>query len=156
MNGLKNMVCVIGGASRGIGHGMAVRFAMSGAKVAVLGRSDGAVSTGPGTLSDVVRQIEAVGGEGLAVQCDLSKEEQVRQAVQTIVAKWSELDVVVNNASALFPYGLLEVDEKRYDLMNNVCGRGAYLLTRRDLADLLSGRRQTENAEGILRTLAGR
>ena len=76
------MVCVIGGASRGIGQGISVRFAVGGATVCVLGRSDGKIVTGPGTLSNVVSQIDAVGGKGkgLAVQCDLSKAEQVGMA----------------------------------------------------------------------------
>ena len=78
--GLKGMTCVIGGASRGIGQGMAVRFAKSGANVCVLGRSDGMIETGPGTLSAVVKQIDFVGGKGLAVQCDLRLADQVNIA----------------------------------------------------------------------------
>ena len=54
-----------------------MRFGKSGAKVSVMGRSEGAVSWGPGTLSDVVQQVNAVGGEGLAVPCDLSRSEQI-------------------------------------------------------------------------------
>eukprot|EP00966_Prymnesium_polylepis_P241960 5595477-Prymnesium_polylepis.1 len=65
---------------------MAVRYAKAGATVCVLGRSDGKIVTGPGTLSNVVEQIVAVGGKGLAVQCDLSKPEQVGEAIQKIVA----------------------------------------------------------------------
>ena len=128
--GLRGMTCVIGGASRGIGQGIAVRFARSGANVCVLGRSDGMVETGPGTLSAVVEQIESVGGKGLAVQCDLRHAEQVDAAVAKVVARFGSIDIVVNNASALFPFGVEGVDESRYDLMNHVCGRGAYLLTR--------------------------
>ena len=111
--GLRGMVCIIGGASRGIGHGIAVRFGMAGAKVAVLGRSDGHVVTGPGTIIDVVQQVNEVGGEGLAIQCDLQKAEQVKHAVKKIVAAWGHIDVCVNNASALYPVGLMGVDEKR-------------------------------------------
>ena len=81
--GLKGMTCVIGGASRGIGQGMAVRFAKSGANVCVLGRSDGMIETGPGTLSAVVKQIDFVGGKGLAVQCDLRLADQVSPVDQS-------------------------------------------------------------------------
>ena len=102
-HGLAGKVCAIGGASRGIGQGIAVRFGKSGAKVCVLGRSDGKVVTGPGTLSNVVKQIDSVGGKGLAVQCDLSKPEQVGAAVSKIITAFSVLDVLVNNASALYP-----------------------------------------------------
>jgi len=128
--GLKGMVCVIGGASRGIGHGIAVRFGRAGAKVCVLSRSDGKVVTGPGTIGDVVRQVEEAGGEGLAVSCDVSKPASVDSAVETILGQFKCIDVVVNNASALYPYGVERIDEKRFDLMNHVCVRGAYLLGR--------------------------
>jgi NAD(P)-dependent dehydrogenase (short-subunit alcohol dehydrogenase family) len=128
--GLKGMVCVIGGASRGIGQGIAVKFASAGAKVCVLGRSDGKVVTGPGTIGDVALQCERAGGEGLAVQCDVSDAASVQRAIDTIVAAHGIIDVVVPNASALFPYGVEAIDEKRYDLMNHVCVRGAYTLVR--------------------------
>ena len=128
--GLAGKVCVIGGASRGIGQGIAVRFAKSAAKVCVLGRSDRQVVTGPGTLSDVVAQINCIGGEGLAVQCDLSKPDQVVSALQEIIAVRGLIDVLVNNASGHYTVGIEEVDEKRFDLMNHVGVRGTFLLTR--------------------------
>ena len=132
MSGLLDKVSVIGGASRGIGQGMAVRFAIAGAYVCVLGRSDGKVVTGPGTLSGVVEQIDAVGGKGkgFKVQCDVQKGEQVDAAIKSIVDKFGKIDVSVNNASALYPVGVEAVDEKRFNLMNHVCVRGAFLLTR--------------------------
>ena len=132
-HGLKGKVCAIGGASRGIGQGIAVRFGKAGAKVCVLGRSDGKIVTGPGTLSNVVAQVKSVGGDGLAVQCDLSKPEQVGEGIRKIIAKHGRIDVLVNNASALFPVGVEAVDEKRFNLMNRVCVRGAFLLTREAL-----------------------
>ena len=127
---LDGAVCVIGGASRGIGQGIAVRLARAGATVCVLGRSDGMIVTGPGTLSDVAAQVDAAGGKGVPVQCDLSKAEQVDASVRRIAREHGRVDVLVNNASALYPSGLEQVDERRFDLMNHVCVRGAYLLTR--------------------------
>ena len=131
--GLNDKVCVIGGASRGIGQGIAVRFGKAGAKVCVMGRSDGKIITGPGTLSEVVSQINKVGGKGLAVQCDLGKPEQVTEAIKKITTAYGRIDVLVNNASALYPEGVEAINTKRFDLMNNVCLRGAYLLTREAL-----------------------
>ena len=136
--GLRGKVCVIGGASRGIGQGIAVRFGQSGAKVCVLGRSDGMIVTGPGTLSNVVTQINGVGGQGLAVQCDLTKPEQIDEAMRKIMAAHDRVDVLVNNASALYPVGVEKVDEKRFDLMNHVCVRGTFLLTRQVLPNMSS------------------
>jgi len=131
--GLKGMTVAIGGASRGIGQGIALRCAKAGANVCVLGRSDGKVSFGPGTLSAVVEQINSLGGKGLAVACDLTKSEQVVDAVKKIVAAFTTIDVLVNNASALFPYGLEGINFKYFTVMNSVCGRGSFFLTREAL-----------------------
>ena len=130
VRGLKGMVCVISGASRGLGQGIAVRFGKGGAKVAVLGRSDGKVSWGPGTLTDVVGQINNCGGEGLAVPCDMGKPSDIDKAVNAIVEKWGSIDVLVNNASAHYTMGVEQLDMKRFDLMNNLGVRGTFLLTR--------------------------
>ena len=64
------------------------------------------------------------------VPCDLSKPEQVADAVRKIVARFGRIDVLVNNASALYPVGVESVDEKRFDLMNHLNVRGMFLLTR--------------------------
>jgi len=135
--GLKGMTCVIGGASRGIGQGIALRFAKAGANVCILGRSEGKVSYGPGTLSAVVEQIHELGGAGMPVPCDLTKSEQVVAAVKSIVDRFGSIDVVVNNASALFPYGLDGLNYKYYNTMNSVCGRGSFFLTKEALPYML-------------------
>ena len=128
--GLDGKICVISGASRGIGQGIAVRFAKGGATVCVMGRSDGTTSWGPGTLSNVVAQAEEVRGAGLAVQCDLSKPDEIHMAVDKIIGKYGRIDVLVNNASAHYGHGVADLDEKRFDLQNNLNVRGSFLLTR--------------------------
>lgn len=129
-SGLKGSVCVVSGASGGIGHGIAVRFAKGGAAVCVLGRSDGTTSWGSGTLSNVVSQVKAVRGVGMAIQCDLSKPEQITAAVDTIISTHDQIDVLVNNASAHYGHGVVELVEKRFDLLNDLNIRGCFLLTR--------------------------
>jgi NAD(P)-dependent dehydrogenase (short-subunit alcohol dehydrogenase family)/3-oxoacyl-(acyl-carrier-protein) synthase len=127
---LNSVVCIVSGASRGIGQGIAVRFGKAGRIVSVLGRSEGTVSWGPGTLSEVVKQINAVGGEGLAVACDVSKPAHISEAVKRIVEKFGRIDVLVNNAAAHYTMGVESLDEKRFDLMNSLNVRGTFLLTR--------------------------
>jgi len=136
--GLKGHNVVVTGASRGIGQGIAVKFAMSGANVCVVGRSEGNISYGPGTLSDVVRQIQDVGGSGFAVPCDLSKQESIRDAAKTILSRFSEIDVLINNASNHFAADILHMTEKRYDLMYAVNVRGTFMFTQHMLPSMLS------------------
>jgi NADP-dependent 3-hydroxy acid dehydrogenase YdfG len=84
------VVWITGGGS-GIGLACAVEFARQGAKVAVSGRR-------VEKLAGAVAAVQAVGGEALAVACDVNDEEGCKAAVETIVAKWGRLDVALANA----------------------------------------------------------
>ena len=68
-SGLRGRTVVVSGASRGIGHAIALRCAQGGANVCCLARSSAGVSFGPGTVEGAVADIEAAGGVGLAVPC---------------------------------------------------------------------------------------
>jgi citronellol/citronellal dehydrogenase len=81
--------------------------------------------------------MEAAGGKGLAVACDIREEEQVRAAVAAAVERFGGIDVLVNNASAIFLAGTLETPMKRYDLMHQVNARGTFLCTQVCLPHLL-------------------
>jgi NAD(P)-dependent dehydrogenase (short-subunit alcohol dehydrogenase family) len=81
----------ITGGSAGIGREMALEFARQGARVAVSGRR-------ANRLEVVVTEIEQLGGEGLAVPCDVADEQDVEQAVKAVVNHFGQLDVAVANA----------------------------------------------------------
>lgn len=136
--GLKGHNVVVTGASRGIGQGIAVKFAMANANVCVVGRSEGNISYGPGTLSDTVKQIDDVGGSGFAVPCDLSKQESIQDAANAILSRFSQIDVLINNASTHFAADILHMTSKRYDLMYSVNVRGTFLFTQQLLPSMLS------------------
>lgn len=87
----ENKVVWITGGGSGIGREMALEFAREGANVAVSGRRED-------RLEQVVREIEALGGRGLAVPCDVTVEAEVEAAVATIVETLWQLDVAVANA----------------------------------------------------------
>src|ERR687897_585228 len=111
---LQDRVVVMSGGSRGIGLAIAVALARAGARIALMAKTDQPHPKLPGTIHTAAQEIEAAGGEPLAVVGD----------------------VVVNNASAinLSPVGALE--PKRYDLMLDINTRGTYLLTRAALPHL--------------------
>lgn len=91
MKRFENKVCLVTGASSGIGKATAISFAKEGAKVVV---SD--VNEQAGTL--VVQEIIALGEQALFVKCDISKREEVENLVTQTVKTFGRLDCAVNSA----------------------------------------------------------
>lgn len=98
---------VVTGAGQGIGRGIALALATAGARVALVGRT-------PATLATVVSEIEARGGEALALQADVSQSDAADDVVARVVAGLGGLDILVNNAQSPAPGSLLEVTEQAY------------------------------------------
>ncbi len=90
---------IVTGASAGIGKALALQLAAQGAKVAVVARR-------ADRLQDLVNECQKVGGEAIAIPADIADEAQCKQAVETTVAAFGGVDMLVNNAglaaSALF------------------------------------------------------
>ena len=84
-------IVVISGASRGLGLELARGFADEGANIVLLARDEQ-------RLKDSAREIEQHGVRVAALVCDVSREEQVRSAVTSIVRDFGAIDVLVNNA----------------------------------------------------------
>lgn len=127
MNTLRNKTLFITGASRGIGLAIALRAARDGANVVVAAKSDKPNPKLPGTIHTAAQQIEAAGGKALAIKCDIRDEDNVREAMAQAVEHFGSLDILVNNASAIWLKGALETPMKRYDLMQDVNARGSFL-----------------------------
>lgn len=118
------------GGSRGIGKAIALRAAAGGANVVVAAKTDQPHPKLPGTIHRTVEEIEAAGGRGLAVRMDVREEDQVEAAVGRTVETFGGIDALVNNAGAIWLAGTLETPIKRYDLMQDVNARGAFVCTR--------------------------
>ncbi len=84
-------VVIVTGAARGIGAATARAFSLEGARVAVLDIDK------PG-LDALVTQLTSKGGEAVGLRCDVTVAADVRQAVRAVIARWSRIDVLVNNA----------------------------------------------------------
>jgi NAD(P)-dependent dehydrogenase (short-subunit alcohol dehydrogenase family) len=88
---LAGKVALVTGAGSGIGKAAAQLLALSGAKVAVLGRTES-------ELEQTVVHIQDNQGEAMPVVADISQPEQMQQATQQIIDQWGRLDIVFANA----------------------------------------------------------
>ncbi len=134
---LQGKTLFITGASRGIGKAVALRAARDGANVVVVAKTTEPHATLPGTIHTAVAEIEAAGGHGLACATDVRSEEQVAAAVSAAVARFGGIDILVNNASAIFLAGTLDTPLKRFDLMQSVNVRATFLTSQACLPHLL-------------------
>lgn len=137
MSSLSGKTLFITGASRGIGRAIALRAARDGANIVIAAKSGVPNPKLPGTIHTVAAEVEQAGGRALPIQCDIREEEQVRGAVEQAVEAFGGIDVLVNNASAIWLRGTLDTPMKRYDLMQEVNARGTFLCSQACLPHLL-------------------
>lgn len=137
MNTLSGKTLFITGASRGIGRAIALRAARDGANIAIASKSSVANPKLPGTIHSVAAEVEAAGGRALALKCDIREEDEVRASVAATVDMFGGIDILVNNASAIWLHGTLDTPMKRYDLMQQVNARGSFLCSQACLPYLL-------------------
>ena len=135
---LADKTIFISGGSRGIGLAIALRAARDGAKVAIAAKTAEPHPSLPGTIYSAAEEIEAAGGQALPLICDIRSEDQVEAAVAATVARFGGIDICLNNASAVRLTGILETPMARYDLINGVNTRGAFLVTQKCLPHLLA------------------
>eukprot|EP00238_Polyblepharides_amylifera_P007834 CAMPEP_0196575310 /NCGR_PEP_ID=MMETSP1081-20130531/4815_1 /TAXON_ID=36882 /ORGANISM="Pyramimonas amylifera, Strain CCMP720" /LENGTH=353 /DNA_ID=CAMNT_0041893571 /DNA_START=60 /DNA_END=1121 /DNA_ORIENTATION=- len=99
---LVGKICIVTGASRGVGRGIALGLGEAGATVYVTGRSLETPSEGfgvlGGTISATAQLINDLGGVGIPVQVDHGNDEEVRALFERVKAEHGRLDVLVNNA----------------------------------------------------------
>lgn len=117
---LKDKVTVVTGAGKGIGKGIALALAKEGASIIV---SDIDLES----CEEVVKEIEALDGKGLAVKCDVSNKAEVDTMVQATMEKFGKLDILVNNAG-IYPFKpFLEMTEEEWDKVLNVNLKSVFL-----------------------------
>ena len=137
MTTLSGKTLFITGASRGIGLAIALRAARDGANVVIAAKSDVPNPKLPGTIHTAAQAVEEAGGRALALKCDIREEDEVKAAVARTVEAFGGLDLLVNNASAIWLRGVLDTPMKRFDLMQQVNARGTFLCAQACLPHLL-------------------
>ena len=145
MTDLKGKTLFITGASRGIGLAIALRAARDGARIVIAAKTSEPNPKLPGTIYSAAAEIEAAGGQALALQTDIRDEASVLAAVEQAVARFGGIDILVNNASAISLTPTPATPMKRFDLMFGVNVRGTYLCTQACLAALIGSAQAGRN-----------
>ena len=121
---LKDKVAIVTGASRGIGRATALELAKFGAKVAVnYARSSDAADA-------VVKTIIDGGGEAVALQADVSQSEQVDNLIKETLAKYSRIDVLVNNAGITKDTLMMRMKLEQWQAVIDLNLTGVFLCTK--------------------------
>jgi len=106
---LEGKVAIVTGSSRGIGSGIAKRFAQEGAKVVMTSR-------GVERLQKTAEEIKEDGGEVLAIAGDAGLAADVEAMFKRVLDTWGTVDIVVNNAGWASPIAhILEMDQNHWD-----------------------------------------
>ncbi len=121
---LKAKVAIVTGASRGIGRATALALAMEGANVVVNYAKSSAAAV------EVVGEIVAAGGNGMALQADVSQVEEVNNLIKEVMEKWSRIDILVNNAGITRDTLLLRMKLEEWQSVIDLNLTGVFLCTR--------------------------
>ena len=136
---LAGRVAIVTGASRGIGRAFALRLARAGASVTVAAKSEAGSERLPGSIHSVVAEIEAAGGTALAVRTDVRSEEAIAAMVAATAERFGGVDILINNAGALWWERVLDTPPKRYDLMWEINVRASFLCAYYALPHMIRG-----------------
>src|SRR4051812_18223826 len=124
---LHGRVALVTGASRGIGKAIAIRLAAEGADVAALAKSEVSTDRLPGSIHETADAIRALGRRALPLAVDVRDEAALHEAIERTVQELGSLDILINNAGAIWTRPILETPPKRFDLLIGVNVRAAYV-----------------------------
>jgi citronellol/citronellal dehydrogenase len=140
MSSLKGRVAIITGASRGIGRAIALGLARSGCDIVIAAKSTASSERLPGSIFTVAEEVERLGVRALPVQVDVRDGEQIDGMVKQAIDRFGRVDVLINNAGALWWQPVLETPAKRFDLVMGVNARAAFLACRAVLPHMIERR----------------
>lgn len=133
MKKLEKQIAIITGASSGIGAGVAKEMAKEGATVVI----NFPVPTTKDMAQKVVDEIVADGGKAISYQCDVSKEDQVKQMFSDIVTNYGTVDILVNNAGLQKDAPFAEMTLEQWNFVLGVNLTGQFLCAREAIKEFL-------------------
>lgn len=114
------MVCLVTGASRGLGRAVAVEFGRNGCRVAVHYKERRAEAE---STAEMIK-------EAVVIQADIRNAGDVKLLVDTVMKTWGSIDVLINNAGMTRESLLIGTTEQAFDEVVNTNLKGTFLLTR--------------------------
>ena len=127
---LGTSAALITGASSGIGEATARRLAAGGAAVALVARRKD-------RLDELAAEIESVGGRAVAIEADITDQEQADSAVQQAIEEFGALDIVVNNAGVMLLGPAVDAPTEEWERMISINLNGLLYVTKAALPHLL-------------------
>ena len=126
---LSDSTAFITGTTRGIGKRIALALADQGCNVVSTGKTtDADDSELEGSIEQTAREVRERGPEALALELDLRDEDRVEEVVEEAIDHFDEVDIVINNASAIQLANVADLPADRFDLLTDVNVRGTHLV----------------------------
>ena len=132
---LENKVCFVTGGGSGMGRVAAALFCREGAKVAV-------ADVNADARDAAAAEAKTSGGDAFAVQCDVTREREVRDAIAATVDRYGRLDVLYNNAGIMMAEdrSVVDTDEWVWDKTLAVNLKGIYLCCKHGIPEMIKGK----------------
>jgi NAD(P)-dependent dehydrogenase (short-subunit alcohol dehydrogenase family) len=138
---LEGKVTVVTGAGRGIGRALAIGFAEAGSDVAILARTKE-------DLENVAEEIRQVGRKVYSYSLDITKRDEIEEAINDLVSQRGKIDVLVNNAGMNIRTPALEVTDEEWDTIIQTNLKSAFMLSQ------LAGQHMKDNGGGRIINIA--
>jgi NAD(P)-dependent dehydrogenase (short-subunit alcohol dehydrogenase family) len=131
---LKGKTVFITGAARRLGKAIALAMAQAGANVAFTFRSSS------NEANQTLREIEAKGVQALAFPCDLRRAESAKDAVKTVLTRFGQIDLLINNAGVFETANVEEITAEQWDEVFAVNVRAPFFVSQSCIPSLRSAR----------------
>jgi 3-oxoacyl-[acyl-carrier protein] reductase len=120
---LKEKVSIITGAANGIGKATALKFGQEGARVVVCDLKQDQVDA-------VVNEITEAGGQAMGAVVNVTRDADIKAAVDAVVKAWGRVDVLVNNAGITMDSTLKKMTEEQWDKVIDINLKGVFRCTK--------------------------
>lgn len=120
---LNGKVAVVTGASSGLGVDAAIAYAKQGADVAILARR-------MDKLEEVKKEIDSLGRKCLALECDVTNEENVKNTIDTVLKEYGHIDILLNNAGVAVGGGVDTLTKEAWDKSMDTNVKSIFLVSK--------------------------
>ena len=121
---LQGKTAIVTGATRGIGHAIAIRFAKEGCDVAFCGRTRNAA------MESVEQELTALGVKAKGYACDVSDYASAQALVKEVLADFGKIDILVNNAGITDDAAVKRMTEEQFDHVVGVNLKSVFCMTK--------------------------